>query len=118
MIEVKRELVEAAKMALKTAMNRNVIVSDTTVQSIQYLAGLYESTGDDDYLLSAYAMIQAYVELGYRYERCQKEFDQILKKCKTSYEIEFGGMYFSAGEVRLTKPQIRLLLGRCQSNNN
>ncbi len=112
MIELRRDDVEAAKVALKMAMRYNISVPDVVSQAVLYSLEWNELTENNKSLQSALALIQGYLEMGYRYDLCEKIFNEVLAKMGTSYDRQFLGMRFSAAEIRLTKAQLRVILGR------
>ena len=111
MIEVNRKDVEAVKLAMKAVMRQGIPVNETMVGTIDFLYDCYRWSEDRRYLLGALTSLQAYLELGYKYEDYREKFDQLMKDLGTYRELQFGGLHFPLAVIPLSKTKIKSVIG-------
>lgn len=111
MVDVKREDVEAVKLALKGIMRQNIPVKDTIAGSMNFLYECYQWSKDKRYLMSAFASLQAYMELGFSYEDYQEKFDWLMKELGTCRELQFTPQFYPAAVIPLSRNRIKSVIG-------
>ena len=112
MIKVKEEEVEGVKMAVRGLESRGIVVKNTILNSISYLAEQYMITGNLEYLMAAVSRIQAYLELGFCYEDNAEINDRILMELGTNRSEQFPRRVYNAERIPPVRGRVRLLLGR------
>lgn len=115
MIDVKRIDVESVKLALKSIMRSNISVVNTISSSVEFLKQCYGWSHNKNYLYSALVQIQAYLELGYKYEKNQELFDWILSELDTFKELQFTFEYYPVAIVAAEKKEIKKIIGNWNS---
>lgn len=111
MVEINRKDVEAVKLALKVALRKGISVNETIIGSIDFLCDCYQWSSDKRYLVSALTTLQAYLELGFRYDDYGMKFEWLMKELDTFKEIQFAGQHFPVTVIPLSKPRIKAVIG-------
>lgn len=102
--------IEAMKASLEMCARQGLEREEIIIDSIGHMMEYYENNPEKEYLLGAILQIQAYLELGFSYDRHEVLFDNIVSRTgKTRYEI-FSGQFYMTAVIRLNKSQIRGML--------
>jgi hypothetical protein len=110
--EQSRIQLEAIKLAAGSLKYKGLSIKKTFVMSIGHLKECYLISNQSDYLEVAVLLIQAYLEMGFSYESCQEEFDDILKILGTEQGLMFPRKIYSPRKIKLTRPQVRSMIGK------
>ena len=111
-----KRYVEAIKLATGSVQYKNLSAKETILQTIEQLNFYYENSQNKKYLEVALLHIQAYLEMGFPYEAGITLFDIILAKLGTTREQEFPKKFYASKKIKLTKPQVRSMIGRWASS--
>ena len=75
--------VEAIKFAAGCLQYKNISVEQTFEDAVSQLYWYYQKLGSKEYLETAALHIQAYLEMGFEYERHGELFNQVLESLGT-----------------------------------
>jgi hypothetical protein len=114
--EQSRNCLEAIKLAAGSLKYKGLSINKTILLSIKHLQGYYLIDRDLKYLEAATLLIQAYLEMGFAYESCQEEFDDILKDLGTERSLMFPKKFYHSKRIKLTRPQVRSMIGKWSSS--
>jgi hypothetical protein len=114
--EQSRNCLEAIKFAAGSLKYKGISINKTFLMSIKFLQGYYLIDRDLRYLEVATLLIQAYLEMGFTYESCQEEFDDILKDLGTERSLMFPKKFYHSKKIKLTRPQVRSMIGKWSSS--
>lgn len=103
--------VEAIKIAVHNIEAMEMKKKDILIKSIVWLKENYEKSGEILYLKKAVWNMYAYLELGFSYEESANLFDMILSYLSVSKEDMFPRNKWFCKKIKLTKNNIRNLLG-------
>ncbi len=113
--EQSRNYLEAIKLAAGSLKYKGISINKTFLMSIKHLQGYYLIGRDLKYLEVAALLIQAYLEMGFTYESCQEDFDDILKSLGTERSLMFPNKFYHSKRIKLTRPQVRSMIGKWSS---
>lgn len=107
---------EAIKLAAGTLKYKGISINKTFLTGIKYLQEYYLLCNDLKYLEVATILIQAYLEMGFTYESCKEEFDNILNILGTERSLLFPKKFYHSKKIKLTRPQVRSMIGKWSSS--
>ena len=102
--------VEAIKFAAGCLQYKNISVEQTFEDAVSQLYWYYQKLGSKEYLETAALHIQAYLEMGFEYERHGELFNQVLESLGTSREAMFPKRFYVSRKIRLNKTQVRSMI--------
>lgn len=103
--------VTAIRLAMDNVGNHDISPKDVLLKSVCWLLELYEREKMDIYLKKAVWNIYAYLELGFLYEEGEIIFEKILFYLKKEKEDVFPKEKRNIKKIKVTKTNIRNLLG-------
>lgn len=105
-----KRYVEAIKFAAGCLQYRSISVRQTLGDSISLLYSYYEKLNNKEYLEIAILHIQAYLEMGFEYEKYEKTFNKVLESLGTSRCIKFPKKFYMSNKIRLNKSQVKSMI--------
>ncbi len=96
----------------------DIFMEQTLSLSIGYLYEMYQVTGKKEYLHNALLHIWAFIRLGFEYRRCDEMVDKILDGLGMEKERFFKETALYRKKVKLTRPQIRGMIGKWMPSAN
>lgn len=110
--KVSKQYVEAIKLAARSVQYKNLSVQETIIDAVSNLYIYFKHSGNKDYLETALLHIQAYLELGFPYEKAVDTFDSIFGELGTTKELKFPKRFYFSRQIKLNKTQVRSIIRR------
>ena len=89
MIAIRRDEVEATKLAVNRLDFHNLYPSKTLIRSIEYLLEQNSVSGDKAYLEAGLSRLQSFLELGFCYDHGEIVFSELLSRLGTDKKEQF-----------------------------
>lgn len=102
--------IEAIKLAAGSVQYKNIPVQKTFLDTVSQLYQYYENSKDPKYLETAVLHIQAYLEMGFLYDKGKEVYDLVLKELGTTKELEFPQRFYAAKQIKLNKTQVKRMI--------
>ena len=112
MIAIRRDEVEATKLAVNRLDFHNLYPSKTLIRSIEYLLEQNSVSGDKGYLEAGLSRLQAFLELGFCYDDGESVFSELLSRLGTDKKEQFPLRAYNARKIPLTRAQISGVIDR------
>lgn len=107
-----RLVVEAIKLSVMRMGFLGLSAQEVIKEAAFFLCEQYRNTDDKRYLKQAWLQIQAFLELGFQYEKYAEQFDFILDNLKVDKEKVRILEKKNWKKILLNKAQVRSMLGR------
>jgi len=106
------QAINAMMLAYGSLHYADIPMSKTFAMSIGHLNDLYEMTGEEAYLHVALLHLRVFVRMGLQYDWHEALFNQVIERLGISKKEIFGEYVFSNRLIKLTRPQVRGMIGK------
>ena len=116
-LEEYRTEIEAARLSLEMLARREADVKAVFQKSMQNLCRLAKEEAEPEALTGAVILMRAWLEMGFPYGMYRDLFDSVLKRAGLERNDVVSDEVREMRKIRLTRPQIRSMLGRWSTSS-
>lgn len=118
MIYEKKQELYVMMFTMQSLHYKGILIKDTVSQSLGNLLGWYRQSGNRKYLEVALLQMQAYANMGFSVDDREPAVREILKLTGKNKENFIPQGIVTGKRIKVTKNQIRNILGRWRSGRN